>query len=940
ASGDPHYLTFDGKAYDFQGTCRYVLATVCNDTVDLHQFSVKAKNEPWFGLPVSITAEVYVDVLGYEVRMSRGNWGTVEVNGITRNLPIVFNGSLSIFGSGSQTFVNTEFGLSVMYDGSSTASISVPPSYRGNMCGLCGNFNGNPNDDFHTPSGASSNSADVFGAAWKVPGNYTCSDGCGSSCAQCNDDRSARAQCEVIQAADGPFSFCHEEVDPAPYFSDCVFDVCVSGNRGSDLLCRALETYVSACQSANVRVYPWRQNTTCKLTCPSNSHYELCGSSCPSSCPSLSFPFTCDTQCQEGCQCNDGFVLNGNQCVPPTSCGCFHDGRYRQAGEQFWDGEECQSFCTCNGVTGIAQCSPNACGPQESCSVVDGEFGCHPNPHGTCSASGDPHYLTFDGKAYDFQGTCRYVLATVCNDTVDLHQFSVEAKNEPWFGLPVSITAEVYVDIFGYEVRMSRDKKGTVDVNGITRNLPVVFNGSLSIFGSGSQTFVKTDFGLSVMYDGSSTVSISVSPDYRGNMCGLCGNFNGNPNDDFHTPSGASSNSADAFGAAWKVPGNYTCSDGCGSSCAQCNDDRSARAQCEVIQAADGPFSFCHEEVDPAPYFSDCVFDVCVSGSQGSDLLCRAIETYVSACQSANVRIYPWRQNTTCTEMDPCEQLDCAEHEWCGKKNGVYGCFCDEHHHRPNNESYADANIECSSSSGTMSVSRCQLFEAGFHSSALHLQDSSCNGTLQDGRLIFHFDNDNHLCGTALRSNGTHFMYENTIKGNVDPHGGLINRERNLHLDFSCIYPLAQALSMAVGINPVESILRKKLPVGTGSYRVRMIPYEDEGFHFPFSTNGNIELEVDEMFYVEVRTEGVDQRQFATVLDSCWATPVNQANYPVRWDLITSQCPNPEDGTVEVIQNGVSTVSRFSFRMFTFTNHTEIYLHCSVHLCLLSSNNC
>ena len=41
-------------------------------------------------------------------------------------------------------------------------------------------------------------------------------------------------------------------------------------------------------------------------------------------------------------------------------------------------------------------------------------------------------------------------------------------------------------------------------------------------------------------------------------------------------------------------------------------------------------------------------------------------------------------------ESDPCEHLDCAEHEWCGEKDGVYGCFCDEHHHRANNESYGE----------------------------------------------------------------------------------------------------------------------------------------------------------------------------------------------------------------------------------------------------------
>ena len=53
------------------------------------------------------------------------------------------------------------------------------------------------------------------------------------------------------------------------------------------------------------------------------------------------------------------------------------------------------------------------------------------------------------------------------------------------------------------------------------------------------------------------------------------------------------------------------------------------------------------------------------------------------------------------------------------------------------------------------------------------------------------------------------------------------------------------------------------------------------------------------------------------------------------------RCPNPEDGTVEVVRNGLSISSIFSFRMFTFDGYpSQVYLYCSLHLCPLQDNSC
>ncbi|XP_067305524.1 uncharacterized protein [Pseudorasbora parva] len=308
----------------------------------------------------------------------------------------------------------------------------------------------------------------------------------------------------------------------------------------------------------------------------------------------------------------------------------------------------------------------------------------------------------------------------------------------------------------------------------------------------------------------------------------------------------------------------------------------------------------------------------------------------VKACPG-DYYVYEFTNPTACKMAycadvtDPCSELNCSEDEWCGMKNGVYGCLCKKDRPQPHAGSF-DFSETCESSSGSMSVSRCQLFEAGFPADVLHLNDPSCKGTVRNGRVEFNFGNDEHICGTNFVANGTHFIYDNFNLGTP-------RSEKSLKLSFSCVYPQTQTFSMNVDINPLESIMHRTLPAGEGRYRVRMIPYQDDEFIRPFT--GSVAAELDQEMHVEVRVEGFDSRQFALVMDRCWATPVNDPDYSIRWDLILSECPNPNDDTVELLQNGISTSSRFSFGMNIFTaNSAHLYLHCAVHLCLVSSNRC
>uniref|UniRef100_A0A8C5QCY7 TIL domain-containing protein n=1 Tax=Leptobrachium leishanense TaxID=445787 RepID=A0A8C5QCY7_9ANUR len=72
------------------------------------------------------------------------------------------------------------------------------------------------------------------------------------------------------------------------------------------------------------------------LNCPANSHYNPCSSACPATCQDQKAPENCNRPCIEDCECANGFVLSGSNCVAPSNCGCSYNDKFYQVSIQFY----------------------------------------------------------------------------------------------------------------------------------------------------------------------------------------------------------------------------------------------------------------------------------------------------------------------------------------------------------------------------------------------------------------------------------------------------------------------------------------------------------------------------------------------------------------------------------------------------------------------------
>ena len=302
---------------------------------------------------------------------------------------------------------------------------------------------------------------------------------------------------------------------------------------------------------------------------------------------------------------------------------CIHMGIRYSEGDQIQP--SCDLRCTCHG--GEFVCQPQTC-------IADGA---------TCYAWGDPHYGTFDLRRYDFQGDCEYVFT-------NSSEFAVYVSNRAHNSY-VSCTDSVTVIVRNRSLEIVLGRGGIVTVNNIVQpnsgDEKVLQDDEVEVTRIGHHLHVVLiSLGVRVSWDGLYRVEVTVSTSWRGRLSGLCGNYNGDPSDDFITSNNISTTSANIFGHSWVL--NNDIRESCGGLPIPdtCTAGVMADAQTRCAVLRESYFMSCNDVVDPTYFIESCVYDYChCNEADREECYCNSLAAYARSCSSSGIILQDWRNN-------------------------------------------------------------------------------------------------------------------------------------------------------------------------------------------------------------------------------------------------------------------------------------------------------
>nr|XP_023510678.1 LOW QUALITY PROTEIN: mucin-2 [Equus caballus] len=324
------------------------------------------------------------------------------------------------------------------------------------------------------------------------------------------------------------------------------------------------------------------------------------------------------TECVSGCVCPEGLIDDGRGgCVVEEDCPCVHNKGFFSRGDKIK--VDCNT-CTCQ--RGRWACTQSVC-------------------HGTCVIHGSGHYITFDGKYYNFDGNCSYVaVQDYCGQNSSLGSFSIITENVPCGTTGVTCSKAIKIFIGRTELKLE-DKHRVVIQRDVGHHV------AYTTREVGQYLVVEASIGIIVIWDKRTTIFIKLAPSYKGTVCGLCGNFDQRSKNDFTTRDHMVVESELDFGNSWKEA--PTCQDVSATPepCTLKPHRRSwAEKQCSIIKSP--VFSACHSKVDPTPFYEACVYDSCSCDSGGDcECFCSAVAAYAQECTKEGACVF-WRTPDLC----------------------------------------------------------------------------------------------------------------------------------------------------------------------------------------------------------------------------------------------------------------------------------------------------